>query len=30
VLAVTKIVNGGTNGLEDREMYYQRCLKAIP
>ena len=30
VLSVTKIVNGGTNGLEDREMYYRRCLKAIP
>jgi len=27
---VTLRVNGGTNGLDDREMYYQRCLKAIP
>jgi putative chitinase len=27
---VTLRVNGGTNGLEDREMYYQRALKAIP
>jgi len=27
---VTLRVNGGTNGLEDREMYYQRCMVAIP
>ena len=27
---VTLRVNGGTNGLADREMYYQRCLGAIP
>jgi predicted chitinase len=26
---VTLRVNGGTNGLEDREMYCQRSLKAI-
>ena len=30
VREVTLRVNGGTNGLDDREMYYQRCLKAIP
>jgi predicted chitinase len=30
VLDVTLRVNGGTNGLEDREMYYQRCLETIP
>lgn len=30
VLQVTKVVNGGTNGLEDRQMYYERCLHAIP
>ena len=30
VKAVTLRVNGGTNGLDDREMYYQRCLVAIP
>lgn len=29
VLAVTKRVNGGTNGLADREYYYQRCLEII-
>ena len=29
VLAVTKRVNGGTNGLADREHYYQRCLEFI-
>jgi len=29
VLAVTKRVNGGTNGLADREHYYQRCLEVI-
>ena len=29
VLAVTKRVNGGTNGLADREHYYQRCLEQI-
>ena len=27
---VTVRVNGGTNGLADREMYYQRSLTAIP
>ena len=26
---VTLRVNGGTNGLDDREMYYQRSLKAM-
>ena len=30
VLAVTKRVNGGTNGLADREHYYQICLNVIP
>lgn len=30
VREVTLRVNGGTNGLDDREMYYQRCLKVIP
>ena len=30
VREVTLRVNGGTNGLDDREMYYQRCLQAIP
>jgi predicted chitinase len=29
VRSVTLRVNGGTNGLHDREMYYQRSLKAI-
>ena len=29
VLAVTRRVNGGTNGLADREHYYQRCLEFI-
>jgi putative chitinase len=29
VLAVTKRVNGGTNGLADREHYYSRCLEVI-
>ncbi len=29
VLAVTKRVNGGTNGLEDRQYYYNRCLEVI-
>jgi predicted chitinase len=27
---VTLRVNGGTNGLAEREMYYERCLAAIP
>lgn len=27
---VTKRVNGGYNGLEDRRMYYNRCLKVFP
>jgi len=26
---VTRIVNGGTRGLEDRKMYYNRCLQVI-
>ena len=26
---VTRRVNGGYNGLEDRKRYYQRCLKVI-
>jgi predicted chitinase len=30
VKSVTLRVNGGTNGLEDREMYYHRCVTAIP
>lgn len=30
VKKVTLRVNGGTNGLADREMYYERCLVAIP
>ena len=29
VLAVTKRVNGGTNGLADREHYYRICLDVI-
>ena len=29
VLAVTKRVNGGTNGLADREHYYDICLRVI-
>ena len=29
VVAVTRRVNGGTNGLADREHYYQRCLQQI-
>ena len=29
VLAVTRRVNGGTNGLADREHYYSRCLEVI-
>ncbi len=29
VLAVTRRVNGGTNGLADRERYFQICLKVI-
>jgi len=29
VLAVTKRVNGGTNGLADREHYYHICLEVI-
>lgn len=27
---VTKRVNGGYNGLEDRRMYYNRCINQIP
>jgi putative chitinase len=30
VKKVTLRVNGGTNGLAEREMYYERCLAAIP
>lgn len=30
VYEVTLKVNGGTNGLADREMYYERCLGVIP
>jgi putative chitinase len=30
VKTVTLRVNGGTNGLADREMYYERCAAAIP
>lgn len=26
---VTKVVNGGYNGLEDRKIYYRRCLDVI-
>ena len=29
VLAVTRRVNGGTNGLADRQHYYEICLKLI-
>ena len=29
VLAVTRRVNGGTNGLADRERYFQICLEVI-
>ena len=29
VLAVTRRVNGGTNGLDDRERYFQICLQVI-
>ena len=29
VLAVTRRVNGGTNGLADRQHYYEICLKVI-
>jgi putative chitinase len=29
VLAVTRRVNGGTNGLDDRQHYYEICLKEI-
>jgi predicted chitinase len=29
VEAVTRRVNGGVNGLEERTMYYNRCLKII-
>lgn len=30
VKAVTLRVNGGTNGLADRQMYYERCQAVIP
>ena len=30
VREVTLRVNGGTNGLADREMYYERCQSALP
>lgn len=26
---VTRRVNGGTNGLADRQMYYKRCLEIL-
>lgn len=29
VLTITKVVNGGTNGLKDRERYYRRTLDVI-
>lgn len=29
VEAVTRRVNGGTNGLADRQMYYNRCIKVF-
>ena len=29
VREVTRRVNGGFNGLSDREHYYRRCLKVI-
>ena len=29
VYTVTLRVNGGTNGLRDREYYFARCLKVI-
>ena len=29
VIAVTKRVNGGTNGLADRQQYYDTCLEVI-
>ncbi|MER2120854.1 MAG: endopeptidase, partial [Solibacillus sp.] len=29
VEAVTKRVNGGYNGLEDRRMYYNRCIQVF-
>ena len=29
VIAVTKRVNGGTNGLADRQQYYDTCMKVI-
>lgn len=30
VAAVTLRVNGGSNGLQDRQMYYDRCCQVIP
>jgi len=29
LLMITKKINGGTNGLQDRKMYYQLCKKFI-
>lgn len=29
-LTITKRINGGTNGLADREALYQRALKVLP
>ena len=29
-LTITKRINGGTNGLDDREALYQRALKVLP
>ena len=28
-LAITKRINGGTNGLEDREALYKRALEVL-
>lgn len=28
-LAITKKINGGTNGLEDRKKYYDKCLEVL-
>ncbi|BCQ60778.1 hypothetical protein PBOI14_25280 [Pseudomonas sp. Boi14] len=29
-LTITKRINGGTNGLADREALYERALKVLP